>query len=135
MERAQDRLIGNQHTLGETVIDAGYQAIARCWSHAVTCPELQFPMHNARLRKLLTALHEGEQKLIESAGGWMCACHRQEHDALLAICQKAKTLQGSHWRKAQSLLRRQFRRLFREHIICMDSITVLLVRESRTGAS
>lgn len=135
MERLHHRLIGHQHTLGEAVIDAGYRSVAACWTQAVTCPQLQFPFQIFRLRKLLSVLHEGEQALIEDAGVRLCSCHRDEHDSLLAICQEATRLQGHHWRKAQSLLRRQFRRLFREHIICMDTISVLLIRESRAGIS
>lgn len=125
-----NRLVGNQRALGEVVIDGGYRSVAECWWHATTCDELHFPLLNARLRKVLTTLHDNERALVERTGSTLCGCHKEEHEALLTVCREAQDLETCNWRRARSLLRYQFRKLFREHMICMDSVTVLFIRTS-----
>ncbi len=130
MARAPDPLLGRQHVLGDPVLDSGYSAIATCWAQAVTCERMQFPLIIARLNKLLRSLHENEHVLVEKAGVNLCSCHEDEHDTLLAVCREARETERRNWRRAQALLRNRFRRLFREHVICMDAISVLQARMS-----
>ncbi len=68
-----------------------------------------------------------EAMLIDEAGGRMCKCHDQEHQMLLALCDRASALSRSRWQKARSLLRIQFPRLVRDHIISMDQLAVIFI--------
>lgn len=128
MARPLKQLIGNQHALGDSAIDASYGSVAEGWFQAVACDRLELPLRIARLKKLLVALHDNERALVARTGGQLCSCHEQAHGALLSACREASAFEPHDWRKAQSLLRHQFRKLFREHMICMDSIMVLAAR-------
>ena len=128
-------LIGRLHLLGHALIDADHLAIADWWLRTVNCEPIQFVFFVARLRKLMQQHFDHEATLMEEAGGQMCRCHDQEHQRLLALCDRARALGRSHWPKARSLLRTQLPRLVREHIICMDQLTVLFInsREKIAG--
>ncbi len=122
------QLIGNQRALGVAAIDAGYDVVAECWSRAMACDPLELPLRIARLKKHLTTLHEEERMLLGRAGSKLCFCHESAHAALLAVCREAGALAPENWRRARSLLRYRFSPLFREHLICMDSVMVLSAR-------
>jgi len=125
-------LIGRQHALGHAAIDSGHRAIADGWARAAHCEPIQFPFFLARLKKLMRSHFDDEARLIQMAGGTLCRCHDQEHRALLELCDHVGVLSDRNWRKARSLLRRDFPRMVREHITCMDSLAVLLINTSRT---
>jgi hemerythrin len=120
-------LIGRLHLLGHEVIDADHLAIADWWFRTVNCEPIQFEFFVARLKKLMQRHFDHEAMLMEEAGGRMCRCHNQEHEMLLALCDRARALGRSHWPRARSLLRTHLPRLVREHIICMDQLTVLFI--------
>lgn len=120
-------LIGPKHALGHAQIDADHSAIADAWLRAVSCEPIQFPFLIARLRKLMQTHFDNEARLMQSAGGTLCACHRNEHRAMLGLCDQAAALSPDKWRRAQSLLRRRLPRMMRSHIACMDQIAVLFI--------
>jgi hemerythrin-like metal-binding protein len=124
----RDRLlIGKQCRLGNDVIDSDHMAIADCWLRAVNCDQLRFEFFIARLKKLMREHFDHEVILMDRAGVRLCECHRREHQMLLDLCDRAAALSRHNWRKAQTLLRRKLAKLFREHIICMDQLTVLFI--------
>ena len=129
-------LIGRQHVLGHAMIDADHLAIADWWLRTVNCEPIQFEFFVARLRRLMQRHFDHEAMLMEEAGGRMCACHDHEHQMLLALCDRAWALGPAHWPRARSLLRTRLPRLVREHIICMDQLTVLFInsQEKIVGA-
>ena len=124
-------LIGRQHALGHAEIDSGHQAIADWWARAAYCEPIQLPFVLARLKKLMRSHFDDESRLMQMAGGALCRCHDQEHQTLLELCDQVGVLSDQNWRKARSLLRKDFPRLVREHITCMDSLAVLLINTSR----
>jgi hemerythrin len=127
-------LIGRQHLLGHDVIDTDHLAIADWWLQTVRCEPVQFPFFLARLKKLMRTHFDHEVTLMEEAGGQMCACHRYEHQMFLALCDQASALSRTHWKKTQSLLRTKFPKLFREHIVLTDQLTVLFINTNGNSA-
>lgn len=128
-------LIGPKHALGHVLIDADHSAIADAWLRAVSCEPIQFPFLIARLRKLMKTHFDNEARLMQSAGGTLCACHRSEHGAMLKICDQAAALSPDNLRRAQSLLRNRLPRMMRSHIACMDQIAVLFINAGSGGYS
>jgi hemerythrin len=120
-------LIGRAHVLGHAVIDADHLAIGEWWLRTVSCEPIQFEFFIARLKRLMRQHFDHEVMLMEEAGGRMCKCHDQEHQMLLALCDRASVLGRSRWQKARSLLRTELPKLVREHIISMDQLTVLFI--------
>ena len=120
-------LIGKQYVLGHEAIDDDHRVIADGWYRTVNCEQIQFPFLIARLKKLMRLHFDHEAALMHSAGGMLCECHRQEHQALLDVCDQAAALGAKNWRRAQSLLRRRFPKLIRSHIACTDQIAVLFI--------
>jgi hemerythrin len=120
-------LIGPRHVLGHASIDADHLAIADAWLRAVSCQPIQLPFLIARLRKLMKVHFDNEAALMHLAGGALCDCHRAEHQALLRLCDQAAAASSNNWRSAQSLLRRRFAKMMRNHIACMDQIAVLFI--------
>lgn len=88
---------------------------------------MQFAFFIARLKKLMRRHFDHEAMLMEEAGGRMCECHSQEHQTLLALCDRASALSRGRWQRAKSLLRTELPKLVREHIISMDQLTVLFI--------
>jgi hemerythrin len=120
-------LIDARHALGHAKIDADHFAIADCWRQATTCPLIAAPFQIARLRKRMRRHFDDEAALIEAAGAPFCACHREEHDAMLGLCDEAYLLSGTDTRRACALLRRRLPGLMRAHIDGMDQIAVLIM--------
>jgi len=121
------RLLRQQDTLGHDVIDSEHRAIGDWWQRTIRCEPVEFAFFLARLKKLMGMHFDHEAMLMQAAGGRMCECHYEEHRVLLALCEEAGVLSLGHWRKAQSLLRRDLPRLIREHIIAMDQLVVLFI--------
>lgn len=65
----------------------------------------------------------------------LCACHQKEHDALLNFCDYAAKISEYNWQLSQALLRRDFPRYIREHIICRDQLLVICVNTEGEIAS
>lgn len=119
--------IGKLPALGHDAIDLDHAAITNHWFRTATCEEIQFPFFIARLKKLMIDHFEHEAALMESAGGNLCNCHRQEHQSLLDFCDEVRELSGRSWRKTQSLLRNRFPRLVRHHVMYTDQLAVLFI--------
>jgi hemerythrin len=77
---------------------------------------------------------EHEAALMERAGGKLCRCHRDEHQSLLDLCDQIRELGDQSWRKTQSLLRIEFPRLVRKHILYTDQLAVLFLNTSEIAA-
>lgn len=122
-------LIDERHMLGHDVIDGDHMAIADGWLRAVNCEPIQFPFLIARLKKLMRSHFDHEAALMFSSGGMLCKCHREEHLTLLDLCDQAAALNEKDWRRTQSLLRNRFLKLVREHIVGMDQIAVLFIKD------
>ena len=118
--------------LGHDAIDADHQDIANCWFTAVNCPPLQFQFQIARLKKLMRSHFAREAAIMAHYDSALCACHEQDHNALLDSCNRAAQLSHHDWRKAQHLLRHEFPKMVRDHIICMDQMLVLFINTSST---
>jgi hemerythrin len=125
--RAARPLIEARHALGHAKIDADHFAIADYWQQATTCPLIAVPFQIARLRKRMRRHFDDEAALIEAAGAPFCACHREEHDAMLQLCDDARLLSDTNARGARALLHRRLPRLMRAHIDGMDQIAVLMM--------
>jgi len=123
-------LIGRQHALGHNAIDLGHQGIADWWARAAQCEPIQLPFFMARLKKLMRSHFDDEARLMQTAGGALCRCHDEEHQTLLDLCDHVDALSDRNWRKARALLRKDFPRLVRDHIMCMDSLAVLFINTS-----
>lgn len=113
--------------LGHEIIDSDHIEISDCWFQAANCTPIQFPFLIARLKALMRKHFARESAMMESAAGELCACHRRDHDALLGLCDRAARLGKYDPRKARSLLRYEFPKRVREHIICMDQMIVLFI--------
>ena len=124
-------LIGPQHALGHDTIDADHLAIADWWLRTVNCQPVQFEFYLARLKRLMRQHFDHEAMLMEEVGGRMCKCHDQEHQMMLALCERVSALARSRWQRAQSLLRTELPWLVREHIISMDQLTVLFINSQK----
>jgi hemerythrin len=120
-------LLKRHHVLGHAAIDADHAEMAQWWLRTVSCEPLQLAFFIARLKKLMLNHFDREAALMEEAGGRLCECHRREHRMLVALCDQATVLARRNGRKARSLLRVELPRLVREHIICMDQLTVLFI--------
>ncbi len=119
--------------LGHDAIDRDHAEISDCWFQTVNCQPIQFPFLIRRMKKVMRRHFAHEAAIMASYGNMLCLCHQREHDGLLEICDSAAALDRSDWRKAQSLLRHEFPKRVREHIICMDQILVLFIN-TRTPA-
>lgn len=113
--------------LGHSVIDADHFELSRRWSQVVGATPLQFPFFLARLRKLMRDHFAREASIMRQYNSRLCECHEREHDDLLTLCERATRLSGHSFREAQDLLRAEFPRRIREHIICMDQLLVLFI--------
>lgn len=111
--------------LGHDDIDADHVEISDCWFQAVNCQPIQFPFLIARMKKLMVNHFAREDAIMSQAASALCSCHRQEHDMLIGLCDRAARLSKYDWRATQRLLRDEFPKLVREHIICMDQLLVL----------
>lgn len=111
--------------LGHDDIDADHLEISDCWFQAVNCTPIQFPFLIARMKKLMVKHFAREDAIMARVGAALCSCHRQEHDMLIGLCDRAARLSKYDWRATQRLLRDEFPKLVREHIICMDQLLVL----------
>lgn len=123
-------LIGKRHALGHAEIDADHFAIANWWMRATQCEPIALPFHIAGLRKAMRDHFGREAALVEAAGASFCACHRNEHNVLLELCDDAYALTARNLRSARTLLRNKLPRLMRDHIDTMDQIAVLMMREA-----
>jgi len=121
---------GRLPMLGHADIDSDHQAITAHLLRTVACEPLQFPFFMARLKKLLRNHFDHEAELMERAGGYLCIRHREEHEALLDLCDQAKELSLRSLKKAQALLRSKFPKLVREHVLYMDQAAVLFLHTS-----
>jgi hemerythrin len=113
--------------LGHEVIDSDHMEISNCWYRTVNCGPLQFPFLIARMRKLMQKHFASEAEIMRRFDRSLPICHQTEHELLLRFCDNAAKLSQYGWAKAQRLLRRDFPRHVREHIICMDQLVVLYV--------
>jgi hemerythrin len=111
--------------LGHDAIDADHVEISDCWFQAVNCKPIQFPFLIARLKKLMASHFTREDAIMTHAVSSLCACHRHEHEMFLGLCDRAARISKFDWRAAQRLLRDEFPKRAREHIICMDQMLVL----------
>lgn len=111
--------------LGHDAIDSDHVEISDCWFQAVNCKPIQFPFLIARLRKLMVRHFTREDVIMRSAASSLCSCHKHEHEMLLGLCDRAAGLSQFDWRATQRLLRDEFPKRVREHIICMDQMLVL----------
>lgn len=127
-------LIGKRHTLGHSGIDRDHFAIADWWMRVTQCEPIALPFHIAGLRKAMRDHFGREAALVEAAGTAFCSCHRNEHDALLELCDDAYALSRHNLRSARALLRSRLPRLMRDHINSMDQIAVLIIRASEDRA-
>ena len=113
--------------LGHDQIDSDHLEITTCWSRLVSCQPIQFPFLMARLKRLMRNHFAREQEIMRQHNSTLCACHQQEHENLLGLCDEAARLNESDWRAARSLLKAEFPKRVREHIICMDQLLVLFI--------
>ncbi len=135
MVRAPPRpLFGVRDTLGHAVIDRDNAAISDVWIRAAVCDPVELPFQIARLRKLLRTHFHHEAALVEAIAVELCGPHRQEHQRLIDLCSEAYGLAGDAWRQSRLLLRRDFARLYRSHVICMDQITVVMINAAAQEA-
>ena len=119
--------------LGHHAIDSDHIEISECWFQAVNCKPIQFTFLIARLRKLMFNHFSHEDAIMRHAASSLCSCHRQEHEMLLSLCDRAAELGKFDWRAAQRVLRHDFPKQVREHIICMDQMLVLHINTSKEG--
>ena len=122
-------LIGARHALGHTDIDAEHFAIADCWKAATHCEPIALPFLVARLRRAMRTHFTHEAALVEAVGTHFCSCHRDEHDVMLELCEEAYGLAERDIRASRARLRK-LPRLFREHIVVMDQIAVLIIHDA-----
>lgn len=113
--------------LGHEAIDSDHMEISNCWYRAVNCGPLQFPFLIARMKKAMQKHFARESEIMRRFDRSLPVCHQIEHDLLLHFCDNVAKLSQHSWAKAQVLLRRDFPRRIREHIICMDQLVVLCV--------
>jgi hemerythrin len=113
--------------LGHEGIDSDHMEISNCWCLTVNCGPLQFPFLVGRMKKLMQKHFASEAAIMRRFDRSLPPCHQTEHDLLLRFCDDAAKLSQYSWAKAQRLLRRDFPRHVREHIICMDQLVVLYV--------
>src|SRR5215472_1125104 len=113
--------------LGHEIIDSDHIEISNWWFRVVNCAPLQFPFFIVRLKKLMDRHFAHEAEIMRHLGGTLCACHQNEHEALLRFCDNAAKVSQYDWAQARGALRRDFPRYIREHIICRDQLVVLSV--------
>lgn len=101
--------------LGHSIIDADH------------FEPLQFPFFLARFRKLMRDHFAREASIMMHHNSSLCECHEREHQDLLQLCDRAAQLNHHSFREARDLLRAEFPRRIREHIICMDQLLVLYI--------
>jgi hemerythrin len=95
---------------------------------AMLSEPIALPFHVAALRKKMRDHFSREAALVEAAGTPMCCDHRNEHDGMLDLCDRAFALSGRNPRAARALLRSRLPRMMRDHINSMDQIAVLILR-------
>ncbi len=127
LPRTTRPLIEARHALGHAKIDSDHFAIADYWLQLTCCEPIAVPFHIARLRKRMRDHFNDEAALVEATGRPFGCAHRQEHAAMLRLCDQAYRLSDTNQRGARALLRNKLPRLMREHIICMDQIAVLII--------
>jgi hemerythrin len=130
VHRITRTLIGPNHALGHAEIDSDHFAIADYWLQLAKCPPIAIPFHVARLRKRMRSHFSHEVALIEAAGRRLWHDHQDEHDAMLRLCDQAYELCVHNARAARALLRNRLPRMMRSHIICMDQIAVLMIKDA-----
>ena len=113
--------------LGHSAIDADHFELSKCWPQVIGATPLQFPFFLARFRKLMRDHFEREASIMRHHNSKLCECHEREHEDLLTLCDRATRLSRNSFREAQDLLRAEFPRRIREHIICMDQLLVLFI--------
>ena len=113
--------------LGHTAIDSDISAISDEWLRTANCEPSQFHFLIERLKLRMTKHFEHEAVLMERAGSILCRCHRDEHQSLLDLCDQMAGLSERSWRKTQSLLRLEFPKLLRKHVLYMDQLAVLFL--------
>jgi hemerythrin len=128
-------LVDRRHRLGHDVIDSELVALSNCWLHAVNCAPMEFPLRMARLKKLMLMHFDHESALLAELGYALCRYHHNEHRMLLEMCDQISTFHERDWKKAQSLLKKKFPELFREHIITMDQCAVFLIETNGGSAN
>ncbi len=128
-------LIGVRDTLGHQLIDADNVAISNCWLRATDCEPIELPFQAARLRKLVRVQFDHEAALIEAIAGELSEPHRREHRSLMDLCDEAYALSAQSWKRARALLRRDFAKLFRNHLVCMDQIAVVIINTASQGGT
>lgn len=121
--------------LGHRAIDSDHMEISNWWFRVVNCAPLQFPFLIARLKKLMEKHFACEAEIMKDFGSALCACHQNEHDALLKFCGHTAKISEYNWRLSQALLRRDFPRYIREHIVCRDQLLVICVNTEGEIAS
>jgi len=131
-DRSPDRTTADRGPprLGPCQIDADHFAIAALWRDVDGCAPIAVPFQIARLRKRMRRHFEDEAELIEAAGTPFCACHHEEHESMLRLCDQAYLLSDSNGRGARALLRATLPRLMRRHIVGMDQIAVLIIHSA-----
>jgi hemerythrin len=119
--------------LGHAAIDSDHSAIADQWLRTASCEPIQFPFFAARLKSLMKKHFDHEAALMERAGGRLCQCHRDEHQSLLDLCDQIRELSDRSWRKTQSLLRLDFPKLVRKHVLYTDQLAVLFLNTTENA--
>ena len=113
--------------LGHEVIDSDHMEISDCWFRLVNCAPLQFPFLIARMKRLMEKHFAREAEVMKIFDRTLCVCHQREHDALLRFCDSTAKASSHDWKRSQAMLRHDFPRQVREHIICRDQLLVLCV--------
>jgi hemerythrin len=121
--------------LGHAAIDSDHSAIADQWLRTASCEPFQFEFFVARLKSLMRKHFEHEAALMERAGSSLCRCHRDEHQSLLDLCDQMRDMSDRSWRKTQSLLRLEFPKLVRKHVLYTDQLAVLFLNTSEKATS
>lgn len=121
--------------LGHEAIDSDHMEILNWWFRVVNCAPLQFPFMIARLKKLMEKHFAREAEIMNHFDRTLCACHQNEHHALLKFCDSAAKISEYDWSLSQFMLRRDFPRYIREHIVCRDQLLVMCVNTNGEIAS
>lgn len=130
IHRITRTLIGPNHALGHAEIDSDHFAIADYWLQLTQCEPIAIAFHIARLRKRMRNHFNHEAALVEAAGRRLWQDHKGEHDEMLRLCDEAYELSAQNRRAARALLRSRLPRMMRNHIICMDQIAVLMIKDA-----
>lgn len=121
--------------LGHAAIDSDHMEMSNWWFRLVNCTPLQFPFLIARMKKLMEKHFAREAEIMKPFDRALCACHQKEHDALLRFCDSAAKISEYDWGLSQTMLRHDFARHIREHIVCRDQLLILCVNTDGEIAS